>query len=91
MHVFRRKDIARLRLTLRKGQAPVELDIVHLDLYFFHDLDVVLLNPEVCANNLPLDTVRDMLFRILPVGCKVAILPPDVTLIVSPAEAAPHA
>jgi hypothetical protein len=25
MHVFRRKDIDRLRLTLRKGQAPVEL------------------------------------------------------------------
>ena len=63
MHVFRRKDIARLRLTLRKGQVPVELDIVHLDLYFFHDLDVVLLNPEVRANNLPLDTVRDILFR----------------------------
>lgn len=63
MHVFRRKDIDRLRVTLRKGQAPIELDIVHLDLYFFHDLDVVQLNLEVRANNLPLDTVRDFLFR----------------------------
>jgi hypothetical protein len=63
MHVFRRKDIARLRLTLRKGQAPIELHIVHLDLYFFHDLDLVQLNLEVRADNLPLATVRDILFR----------------------------
>jgi hypothetical protein len=41
------KDIEALRLTLRKGQAPIELKIVHLDLYFFHDLDIVQLNLEV--------------------------------------------
>jgi hypothetical protein len=63
MHVFRRKDIARLRLTLRQGQTPVELEVVHLDLYFFHDLDLVQLNLEVRAEDLPLDTVRDILFR----------------------------
>ncbi len=63
MHVFRRKDIDRLRVILHKGQAPIELDIVHIDLYFFHDLDVVQLNLEVRANDLPLDTVRDFLFR----------------------------
>jgi len=64
IHVFRRKDIARLRLTLRKGQAPIELHVVHIDLYFFHDLDLVLFNLEVRAENLPLDTVRDILFRL---------------------------
>jgi len=63
MHVFRRKDITRLRLTLRKGQQPVELHIVHLDLYFFHDLDLVQLNLEVRGNDLPLATARDILFR----------------------------
>jgi len=63
IHVFRRKDIARLRLTLRRGQAPVELSIVHLDLYFFHDLDIVQLNVEVRADDLPLDVARDILFR----------------------------
>jgi len=63
MHVFRRKDIARLRLTLRRGQVPIELEIVHLDLYFFHDLDVIQLNLEVRATDLALDTVRDILFR----------------------------
>jgi hypothetical protein len=63
VHVFRRKDIAALRLTLRKGQAPIELRIVHVDLYFFHDLDVVQLNVEVSGDDLPLATVRDILFR----------------------------
>ena len=63
MHVFRRKDIARLRLTLRPGQTPIELHIVHLDLYFFQDLDLVQLNLEVRADHLPLQTVRDILYR----------------------------
>ncbi len=63
MHVFRRKDIAGLRLTLREGQAPVELHVVHVDLYFFDDLDLVQLNVEVRASDLPLHTVRDILFR----------------------------
>lgn len=63
MHVFRRKDIAALRLTLRPGQTPVVLHIAHLDLYFFHDLDLVQLNVEVRGDNLPLATVRDILFR----------------------------
>jgi hypothetical protein len=63
MHVFRRKDIVALRLTLRPGQAPVLLRIVHIDLYFFDDLDLIQLNVEVCATDLPLDGVRDVLFR----------------------------
>jgi hypothetical protein len=63
MHIFRRGDIARLRLTLRPDQAPVELRVVHLDLYFFHDLDLVQLNVELRGEDLPLATVRDILFR----------------------------
>ena len=63
MHVFRRTDIDRLRLTLRKGATPVELRVVHVDLYFFQDLDVVQLNVEVRGEDLPLATVRDILFR----------------------------
>jgi hypothetical protein len=63
IHVFRRKDIDRVRLTLTMDATPVELEVVHLDLYFFHDLDLVLLNLEVRGHDLPLDTVRDILFR----------------------------
>ncbi|MBN8463378.1 MAG: hypothetical protein J0M01_11275 [Dechloromonas sp.] len=63
VHVFRRTDIDRLRLTLRRGAAPVELRVVHVDLYFFQDIDVVQLNVEVRGEDLPLATVRDILFR----------------------------
>jgi hypothetical protein len=63
MHVFRRKDIAKLRLTLREGQAPIELDVVHMDLYFFDDLDLVQFNVEVRGKNMSLDSARDILFR----------------------------
>jgi hypothetical protein len=63
LHVFRRKNITGLRLTLRPGQAPIELHVVHIDLYFFDDLDLIQLNVEVSASGLPLDTVRDILFR----------------------------
>lgn len=63
IHVFRRKDIAKLRLTLHPDSVPLELHIVHLDLYFFHDLDVVALNLEIRGQDLPLSVVRDFLFR----------------------------
>jgi hypothetical protein len=63
MHVFRRTDIVALRLTLRPDQTPVILNIVHTDLYFFDDLDLIQLNVEVRASDLPLQTVRDILFR----------------------------
>jgi hypothetical protein len=43
IRVFRRRDISRVRLVLHEGAAPVELDIAHVDLYFFYDVDVVLL------------------------------------------------
>ena len=63
IHVFRRRDIAGLRLTLKKGEQPIELRVVHLDLYFFHDLDLVQLNVEVRGHDLPLASVRQILFR----------------------------
>lgn len=63
IHVFRRQDIAGARLTLRPGQAPLLLDVVHLDLYFFQDLDLAILNLELRADDLPLATVREILFR----------------------------
>ncbi len=63
LHVFRRQDVARLRITLRRDQEPLLLEVVHLDLYFFHDLDLVLLNLEVKAGEMPLAVARDLLFR----------------------------
>lgn len=62
MHVFRRKDIGALRITLRE-ETFRSTGGSYVDLYFFDGGDVVQLNVEVRARNLPLDTVRDILFR----------------------------
>ena len=61
--VFRRRDFTRIRVTLHEGMAPVELRIAHVDLHFFYDVDIVLLAVEVYAEDLPLDTVQEILFR----------------------------
>ena len=63
MRVFRRHDIARVRMVAQPGEAPVLLDIVHVDLYFFYDVDVVLLNVEVSANDLSLGQAQELLYR----------------------------
>jgi len=63
MRVFRRQDVKRVRVVARPGDAPVLLDIVHVDLYFFFDVDVVLLNVEVAANDLSLAQAQEQLYR----------------------------
>ena len=63
IRVFRRRDLARIRICLHADMPPVELQIAHVDLYFFYDVDVVLLAVEVHANDLPLPTVQEVMFR----------------------------
>jgi hypothetical protein len=63
MRVFRRRDIAALRVVPRAGDAPITLEVVHIDLYFFFDVDVVMLNIEVGANDLGLGQAQEMLYR----------------------------
>ncbi len=63
MRVFRRHDIAKVRAVTRPGEAALTLDIVHVDLYFFFDVDVVLLNMEVSADNLSLAQAQELLYR----------------------------
>jgi hypothetical protein len=63
LKVFRRCDIAAVRIVANDGDQPVVLKIAHIDLYFFYDLDVVILAVEVCGNDIPLDTAQDLLFR----------------------------
>jgi hypothetical protein len=63
MRVFRRRDIAQVRTVAGPGQAPITLDIVHIDLYFFFDIDVVMLNVEVGADNLSLQEAHEQLYR----------------------------
>ena len=63
LRVFRRRDISKVRILRRGDCEPVVFDIAHVDLYFFYDLDIVILAVEVYGEDLPLDVVQDVLFR----------------------------
>ncbi len=63
MRVFRRDDIVAARVTVRAGDAPLLLRIAHVDLIFFYDIDVVLLNVEVFADDLSLAQVEELMYR----------------------------
>jgi hypothetical protein len=63
MRIFRRHDIAAVRVVARPGDAPVTLQVIHCDLYFFFDVDVVLLNLEVGADHLSLAQAQEILYR----------------------------
>ena len=63
MRVFRRRDVAAVRVVTRPGSAPITLNVVHVDLYFFFDVDVVLLNVEVETGDLTLEQAQELLYR----------------------------
>jgi hypothetical protein len=63
MRVFRRTDVAFARVRLRPQDEPVDLRVVHVDLYFFFDVDVVLLNIELEAEGLQLNQALELLYR----------------------------
>ncbi len=63
MRVFRRRDIAAVRVVPRAGDAPVTLQVVHVDLYFFYGVDIVLLNVEVAVDDLPLPLAQELMYR----------------------------
>ena len=63
IEVMRRTDVARARITLERGGPAVELNIAHIDLYFFFDIDIVILALEVFADDLPFDLAQEVLFR----------------------------
>ncbi len=63
MRVFRRHDIQAVRMVVHPGASPLTLKVEHVDLYFFYDLDLVLLNVEVSASDLPLALVQELMYR----------------------------
>ncbi|WP_184526085.1 MULTISPECIES: hypothetical protein [unclassified Variovorax] len=63
MRVFRRSDVAAVRVRPHAGDAPITLQVVHVDLYFFFDVDVVMLNVEVGADMLSLPMAHEILYR----------------------------
>jgi hypothetical protein len=63
MRVFRRNDVRQVLVAARPGEAPLRLELVHVDLYFFYDVDVVILNVELRADTLTLAQAQELLYR----------------------------
>lgn len=63
IRVFRRADVRRVRVHFKESFAPLELAVAHVDLYFFYDIDVVILTVEVHAEDVPLPVAQELLFR----------------------------
>lgn len=61
--IFRRRGVKALRLVLREGDAPVTLDVEHIELWFFDDINVAFLKVELCGADLPFAVVCDLLYR----------------------------
>ena len=64
IYVARRGDVKGARVTLGDEAPAIDLDVAHVDLYFFHDVDIVLLTIEVAAGQLPLAVAQDVMFRL---------------------------
>ena len=64
MRVFRRRDITAARAVVQPGTPALQLEVEHVDLYFFYDLDLVLLNVEVSGKDIPLALVQELMYRL---------------------------
>lgn len=63
MRIFRRHDVKAVRVVPKPGDAPLTLQVTHVDLYFFFGVDIVLLNVEVAADELPLALAQELMYR----------------------------
>lgn len=61
MRVYRRTDVRKVAITLADRAAPVMCDIAHIDLYFFLDVDAVVLAVEISASDVPLDVAQHLI------------------------------
>jgi hypothetical protein len=64
IRVFRRSDVAQVRLTFPEGGEAVTVQVNHVDLYFFYDLDVAILAVEISADDLSFERAHEILFRL---------------------------
>jgi hypothetical protein len=62
-HILRRRDITQVRVALRSGEPSYTLDVHNVCLHFFYDVDILLLVLEVGAEDLPLETAQDLVYR----------------------------
>jgi hypothetical protein len=64
LRVFRRDDVHAVSVTLHRDGEPLRLQVAHVDLYFFHDLDIVVPTLEVTTTTeLELAVAQEFMFR----------------------------
>jgi hypothetical protein len=63
IRVFRRRDIAQVRLRHRPEAAPAVFRVAHVDLYFFYDIDIVVPAVEIYADDIDLQLAQETLYR----------------------------
>lgn len=61
--VYRRTDVAKVRVVLGDHAAPITFDISHADLYFFDDVDLAILALEISGRDVPLNVAQEMMSR----------------------------
>ena len=64
IRVYRRRDITHMRVMLEEKAPPWVFQVAHADLYFFYDLDIVILALEFFSQDLPLRQAQDVLFKV---------------------------
>ncbi|MGH8807386.1 MAG: hypothetical protein ACREX0_05870 [Noviherbaspirillum sp.] len=63
IRVFRRHDVARVRIAFPDDAAPISFDVAHVDLYFFYDIDIAILAVEIKGERLALSQALETLYR----------------------------
>jgi CorA-like Mg2+ transporter protein len=63
MRVFRRDDVAGVRIVFAQGEEPTLFKVQHVSLFFFLDADIAVLAFEMFADDVPLERAQDTLFR----------------------------
>ncbi|HRD50680.1 MAG: hypothetical protein JNK95_10895 [Candidatus Competibacter sp.] len=64
IRAFRRRGIDRMRVIFDDQSPPVVFEVAHIDLYFFYDIDIIILAVEFFANDLPLPLAQEALFKL---------------------------
>ncbi|MET0376393.1 MAG: hypothetical protein ABW128_19320 [Rhizorhabdus sp.] len=64
IRVFRRNDVVRAAVTLRRGEPALMFEVARVELYFFYDIDLAILAVEVVGKDMTLAQAQDTLFRL---------------------------
>ena len=63
VRVFRRRDIAQVRMVLDEPASSLLFNVAHVDLYLFSDVNVVVLAVEIEGRDLAVECVQEVMYR----------------------------